>query len=92
MSPHFVRFFTYGIHRIENKGKKVITRVLTTYSERRIMSPVSKKPKKMNPQSWRPSAEDVKLIAELADKFGVSGSDILRMGIRALAQQQQRAS
>lgn len=38
-------------------------------------------------KSWRPNAEDLKLIGELKRKLGiVSDSDLVRMGLRKLAE------
>jgi hypothetical protein len=37
-------------------------------------------------QSWRATPEDRKLLQELASKLGVKQTDIIRMGIRKLAQ------
>lgn len=36
--------------------------------------------------TWRPTVEEFKLIAELKGRLGVSESDIVRIGIRRLAQ------
>ena len=47
-------------------------------SKKQIKVPVQK--------TWRPKAEDVKLLAELKAKIGVGNeTDVIRMGLRALA-------
>jgi len=44
--------------------------------------------KKSNParQNWRPTIEDDKLLKELQEKLGVSASDVIRIGLRRLAE------
>lgn len=44
-----------------------------------------KKSKLVPKQNWRPTPEDWKLWKELEAKLGVSGADILRLGLRTLA-------
>lgn len=38
------------------------------------------------PRTWRPTPEDQKLMKELTHKLGVSEPDILRIGLRRLAE------
>jgi len=45
-----------------------------------------KRPALAAPKTWRPTPEDIKLLAELKGKLGVvSESDVIRMALRALA-------
>lgn len=36
--------------------------------------------------TWRPTAEDSKLMTELRGKLGITDSDVIRIGIRRLAE------
>lgn len=49
------------------------------------MAPV---PKKKNPpvKTWRPTAEDYRLMQDMSKKLGVSDPDVVRMGLRKLAE------
>ena len=50
---------------------------------------MAKKQAKPSQKNWRPTVEDVKLLAELKSKTGmVSETDIIRLALRALATQQ----
>lgn len=52
------------------------------------MSAVAKK-KIPTQKNWRPTPEDVKLLTDLKTKTGmVNETDIIRLALRALAQQQ----
>lgn len=45
--------------------------------------------KKPPHKTWRPTLEDVKLLAELKKKMGVvNETDIIRMGLRKLAERE----
>lgn len=58
------------------------TRIRRTYSV-----PVTKKAAKPDKKNWRPTVEDVKLLAELKAKLGVvNETDIIRQGLRKLAE------
>lgn len=47
------------------------------------------KQKKPNQKTWRPTLEDVKLLAELKKKMGVvNETDLIRMGLRKLAERE----
>jgi len=51
-----------------------------------MIAPVAKK-KTPNQKNWRPTHEDVKLLAELKAKMGVlNETDIIRQGLRKLAE------
>lgn len=43
-------------------------------------------PKVRPNQTWRPNVEDEKLLAELKGRLGVSETDVIRLGLRKLAQ------
>ena len=60
---------------------------------------VMKKPAKPKTKTWAPTIEDAKLMDELKDRLGkrlglstVNDSDIVRMGLRALAEKEARAT
>lgn len=44
--------------------------------------------KKKNPpiKTWRPTEEDYRLMQEMSKKLGVSDPDVVRMGLRKLAE------
>jgi DNA-binding transcriptional regulator GbsR (MarR family) len=44
--------------------------------------------KKKNPpvKTWRPTVEDARLMDEMSEKLGVSDPDVVRMGLRKLAE------
>jgi len=47
---------------------------------------MAKKPKPLPTKTWRPTVEDAKIFDELKAKLGiVSDSDLMRLGLRALA-------
>lgn len=49
-------------------------------------APVSKKKKNPPVKTWRPTAEDYRLLQEMSKKLGVSDPDVVRMGLRKLAE------
>ena len=54
---------------------------------------VVKKQKPLATKTWRPTFEDAKLFEELKSKLGiVNDSDLVRMGLRALAEKEARAT
>jgi hypothetical protein len=44
--------------------------------------------KKPQQKTWRPTLEDVKLIADLKRKMGVTEVALIRMGLRKLAERE----
>lgn len=61
--------------------------MLDNYSGVYTIASVPKKPQRAElGQSWRATPEDRKLMQELAAKLGVKQTDVIRMGIRKLAQ------
>ena len=51
-----------------------------------MISEITTKPPQ---KTWRPTLEDVKLLAELKAKLGmVNETDVLRLALRALAQKE----
>jgi len=53
----------------------------------------SKKPKTPSQKTWRPTVDDIKLLAELKAQLGVvNETDVIRMGLRALAAKEARAT
>lgn len=50
------------------------------------MSTPINKTKRAPVRTWRPSNEDNKLLDELKRKLGISEPDVLRMGLRRLAE------
>jgi len=50
---------------------------------------MTKRAKQPPIQTWRPTVEDKRLMEELAHKFGIKEVDILRMGLRRLAEEQK---
>ena len=68
--------------------------MLDSVYTRGILTGVMARKKQPRPQmNWRPTAEDEKLMAELKAKLGImTESDVLRLGLRALAQKEGLAA
>ena len=73
------------VHCVENKGSISLDSVLTMFYSTIMQSGV--KPRKTL-VAVRPNESDLKLLAKLRKKLGVGESQLIRLGLRALAEKE----